>query len=49
MTVGRRRVARAVRPGGPEVIAIAFEDLPALQGSDALVRVEVTASIMPRH
>jgi NADPH:quinone reductase len=36
----RRRVARATRAGGPEVIAIAAEDLRALQVGEALVRVE---------
>jgi len=36
----RRRVARAARPGGPEVLAIAVEDLRPLKAGEALVRVE---------
>src|SRR5215467_1342433 len=36
----RRRVARATRAGGPEVLEIAVEDLPALKTGEALVRVE---------
>lgn len=35
-----RRVARALRAGGPEVIAVDAEDLPALKPGEALVRVE---------
>ena len=41
MSVVQRRVARAVRPGGPEVIEIAVEDLPALRDGEVLVRVAV--------
>lgn len=41
MSVVQRRVARAVRPGGPEVIEIAVEDLPAPRDGDVLVHVEV--------
>jgi NADPH2:quinone reductase len=36
----RRRVARATRAGGPEVLAIAEEDLRPLNTGEALVRVE---------
>jgi NADPH:quinone reductase len=36
----RRRLARAVRPGGPEVIEVGVEELPALRGGEVLVRVE---------
>lgn len=36
----QRRVARALRAGGPEVIEVALEDLPPLRPSEALVRVE---------
>src|SRR5215470_17673897 len=36
----RRRVARATRAGGPEVLAVAVEDLRPLQIGEALVRVE---------
>src|SRR5262249_32310215 len=36
----RRRVARATRAGGPEVLAIAVEDLRPLKSGEALVRVE---------
>ena len=36
----QRRVARATRAGGPEVLAIAVEDLRPLQIGEALVRVE---------
>src|SRR5215468_12246606 len=36
----RRRVARAIRAGGPEVLAVAIEDLRLLQIGEALVRVE---------
>src|SRR5262245_24841636 len=35
-----RRVARASRAGGPEVLAIAVEDLRPLKNGEALVRVE---------
>jgi len=36
----RRRVARATRAGGPEVLDIAVEDLRPLKSGEALVRVE---------
>jgi len=36
-----RRVARAMRAGGPEVIEVGLEELPALKAGEALVRVEV--------
>src|SRR5215813_1544174 len=36
----QRRVARATRAGGPEVLAIAVEELRPLQIDEALVRVE---------
>ncbi len=36
----QRRVARALRAGGPEVIEVAVEDLPPLGTGEALVRVE---------
>src|SRR5215475_5444261 len=36
----QRRVARATRAGGPEVLAIAVEELRPLQIGEALVRVE---------
>jgi NADPH2:quinone reductase len=39
-TVTQRRVARALRPGGPEVIQVGIEDLPALKAGEALVRIE---------
>ena len=35
-----RQVARALRPGGPEVIDVGVESLPALQSGEALVKVE---------
>src|SRR5215471_4530162 len=35
-----RRVARAARAGGPEVLAVAVEDLRPLKSGEALVRVE---------
>ena len=35
-----RRVARALRAGGPEVIELGVEELPALKAGEALVRVE---------
>jgi NADPH:quinone reductase len=35
----RRRVARAVRAGGPEVIEVAVEELPPLKPGEVLVRV----------
>ncbi len=34
-----RRVARAVRPGGPEVVEVGFEELPALADGEVLVDV----------
>jgi NADPH2:quinone reductase len=40
VNVVRRRVARALRPGGPEVIELAVEDLPALRDGEVLVDVE---------
>lgn len=36
----QRRVARALRAGGPEVIEVAVEELPPLKAGEALVRVE---------
>jgi NADPH2:quinone reductase len=36
----QRRVARATRAGGPEVLAIAVEELRPLQAGEALIRVE---------
>src|SRR5215467_6403884 len=36
----QRRVARALRAGGPEVIEVGVEDLPPLKIGEALVRVE---------
>uniref|UniRef100_Q02D53 Alcohol dehydrogenase, zinc-binding domain protein n=1 Tax=Solibacter usitatus (strain Ellin6076) TaxID=234267 RepID=Q02D53_SOLUE len=36
----QRRVARALRAGGPEVIELADEELPPLKSGEALVRVE---------
>lgn len=36
----QRRVARALRPGGPEVIELAVEELAPLKNGEALVRVE---------
>jgi len=38
--VVHRRVARALRAGGPEVIEVAVEELPALREGEVLVRVE---------
>jgi len=40
MKVTERRVARALRPGGPEVIEVSFEQLPPLEVGEVLVRVE---------
>jgi len=37
----QRRVARALRAGGPEVIEVGVEELPPLRTGEALVRVEV--------
>jgi NADPH:quinone reductase len=39
-TITQRRVARALRPGGPEVIDLGVEDLPPLKQGEALVRIE---------
>src|SRR6516162_8470450 len=36
----QRRVARALRAGGPEVIEVGLEELPPLRTGEALVRVE---------
>ena len=36
---GARRVARALRAGGPEVIEVASEELPGLKAGEVLVRV----------
>src|SRR5215467_3780693 len=36
----QRKVARALRAGGPEVIEVGVEDLPPLGTGEALVRVE---------
>src|SRR5215469_13272562 len=36
----QRRVARALRAGGPEVIEVGVEELPPLRTGEALVRVE---------
>src|SRR5262249_26483834 len=36
----QRRVARAMRAGGPDVLVVEAEDLPPLGAGDALVRVE---------
>src|SRR5262245_5867890 len=36
----QHRVARAIRAGGPDVLAVETEDLPPLNTGDALVRVE---------
>ena len=38
--VTQRRVARALRPGGPEVIEVGVEDLAPLEAGEVLVRVE---------
>src|SRR5580658_1836372 len=40
MKVTERRVARALRPGGPEVIEVNLEQLPPLETGEVLVRVE---------
>jgi NADPH2:quinone reductase len=37
---GQRRVARALRAGGPEVIEVGVEELPPLKKGEARVRVE---------
>jgi NADPH2:quinone reductase len=39
MPPAERRVARALRAGGPEVIEVGIEELPALKPGEALVRV----------
>lgn len=38
--VTQRRVARALRPGGPEVVEVGLEDLSLLKDGEVLVRVE---------
>ena len=38
--VTQRRVARALRAGGPEVIEVSDEELAPLKPNEALVRVE---------
>jgi NADPH2:quinone reductase len=38
--VGQRRVARALRAGGPEVIEVGVEELAPLKAGEVLVRVE---------
>src|SRR5438874_3818824 len=40
MRSAQRRVARAVRAGGQEVIELGFEELAPLKKGEALVRVE---------
>src|SRR5580698_3233665 len=40
MKIIERRVARAVRLGGPEVIEVNVERLPPLEAGEVLVRVE---------
>ena len=40
MKLTERRVARALRPGGPEVIEVSIEQLPPLEAGEVLVRVE---------
>ncbi|MGA8492130.1 MAG: zinc-binding dehydrogenase [Terriglobales bacterium] len=40
MKVTERRVARALRPGGVEVIEVSLEQLPPLEAGEVLVRVE---------
>jgi NADPH:quinone reductase len=40
MKVTERRVARALRAGGPEVIEVSLEQLPPLKVGEVLVRVE---------
>ncbi len=40
--IAQRRVARALRAGGPEVIEIGVEELPPLKAGEVLVRVEAT-------
>jgi NADPH2:quinone reductase len=36
----QRRIARAIRPGGPDVLMVEAEELPPLKAGEALVRVE---------
>lgn len=36
----RRRVARAMKPGGPEVLSVEVEEMPPLQAHQVLVRVQ---------
>jgi NADPH2:quinone reductase len=38
--ITQRRVARVLRPGGPEVIEVGVEELPPLKVGEVLVRVE---------
>ncbi len=38
----QRRVARALRAGGQEVIEVGVEEMPPLNASEVLVRVEAT-------
>lgn len=40
MSLTERRVARALRAGGPEVIEVGVEELPPLKAGEVLVRVE---------
>lgn len=40
MTTTQRRVARATKAGGPDVIAVGTQDLAPLQAGEVLVRVE---------
>jgi hypothetical protein len=44
MNVVQRRVARVLRPGGPEVIEVGVEDVPALRDGEVLVGVEAGPS-----
>ena len=39
-TASQRRVARAMKAGGPDVIAVETQDIPPLQADEALVRVD---------
>jgi NADPH:quinone reductase len=39
-TAGQRRVARAMKAGGPDVIVVETQDLAPLEADEALVRVE---------
>jgi NADPH2:quinone reductase len=38
--ITQRRVARVLRPGGPEVIEVSVEELPSLKAGEVLVQVE---------